>query len=218
MSESSREPLQFLVLSASLRSDSLNGRLARLAASTIEANSVKVDLATMREFDSPSFDADAEKITGMPAGAQAFRERLESSNGFVIVSPEYNASMPGALKNLIDWVSRASPQPFNERQGLLMSASPSMIGGNRGLWSLRVPLEHLGARIYPQMFSLAQAHEAFGDDGLIASDPLQQRFVATIVDFIDLVEAATHYPCVKKEWVEYLGQRPDPFIDRVERS
>ena len=155
MTESSREPLQFLVFSGSLRADSLNSRLARLAAATFESNGVKVDLASMRDFDSPSFDADAEKEAGVPVGAQEFRERLEVANGFVIVSPEYNASMPGALKNLIDWVSRSSPQPFNERQGLLMSASPSMIGGNRGLWSLRMPLEHLGARIYPQMFSLA---------------------------------------------------------------
>ena len=218
MTDIPREPLHFLVFSASMRSGSLNTRLAQLASRIIESSGVKVDQATMREFDAPSFDADAERVSGTPSGATEFRARLERADAFVIVSPEYNASMPGSLKNSIDWVSRASPQPFNERQGLLMSASPSMIGGNRGLWSLRMPLEHLGARIYPQMFSLAQAHQAFTDDGLIASDQLQQRFEALITDFIDLVEAATHYPCVKKEWVEYLGQRPDPFIDRVERS
>jgi hypothetical protein len=91
-----------------------------------------------------------------------------------------------------------------------------MIGGNRGLWALRVPLEHLGARIYPNMFSLAQAHHAFTDEGGISNVQLQERFDANIVSFMDLVEAATHYPCVKKEWVEYLGQQPDPTIDRVE--
>ncbi len=68
--------------------------------------------------------------------------------------------MPGMLKNLIDWTSRFRPQPFDGKHGLLMSASPSMGGGNRGLWALRMPLEHLGARIYPDMFSLAQAHKA----------------------------------------------------------
>ena len=47
------------------------------------------------------------------------------------------------LKNLIDWTSRLRPQPFNGKQGFLLSASPSMAGGNRGLWSLRIPLEHL---------------------------------------------------------------------------
>jgi NAD(P)H-dependent FMN reductase len=187
-----------------------------LAARTINSVGAKVDFATMAEFDAPSFDADVEIDEGLPSGAESFRERLVAADAFVICSPEYNASMPGLLKNAIDWISRYSPQPFNELQGLLISASPSMIGGNRGLWALRVPLEHLSARIYPQMCSLAQAHQAFADDGTIENAQLQERFVATITDFVDLVEAATHYPCIKKEWVEYLGQQPDPLIDRVE--
>src|SRR5881394_2569861 len=54
-------------------------------------------------------------------------------------APEFNGSMPGALKNAIDWVSRFRPQPFNGKHALLLSASPSMAGGNRGLWALRVP-------------------------------------------------------------------------------
>ena len=124
--------------------------------------------------------------------------------------------MPGLLKNVIDWVSRAKPQPFNERHGLLLSASPSMVGGNRGLWSLRVPLEHLGARIYPDMFSLAQAHRAFDESGKIANEQLRERFTATIGKFVDLVEASTHYPCVKRAWVEFLGESPDPEADRVD--
>ena len=152
----------------------------------------------------------------MPSGAHALRRRLEAVNAFVIVSPEYNASMPGVLKNAIDWVSRARPQPFNERHGLLLSASPSMVGGNRGLWSLRVPLEHLGARIYPDMFSLSQAHTAFADTGGIADERLRQRFDDTIASFLDLVEASTHYPCVKRAWVEFLGEPPEPGVDRVD--
>jgi NAD(P)H-dependent FMN reductase len=124
--------------------------------------------------------------------------------------------MPGVLKNTIDWVSRFSPQPFNERQGLLMSASPSMGGGNRGLWALRVPFEHLGARMYPDMFSLAQAHQAFGDDGRLLDPQLQGRLEATISGFTELVEAAKHYPCAKTAWFEYLGAHPDHSFDRVE--
>ncbi len=133
-----------------------------------------------------------------------------------MASPEYNASLPGVLKNAIDWVSRFDPQPFNERHGLLLSASPSMVGGNRGLWALRIPLEHLGARIYPDMFSLAQAHKAFDDEGRIADSRLQGRFDTNITNFMDLVEASKHYPCVKRAWVEYLGERPEPAFDRVQ--
>ena len=83
--------------------------------------------------------------------------------------------MPGVLKNLIDWTSRFRPQPFDGKHGLLMSASPSMGGGNRGLWALRMPLEHLGARIYPDMFSLAQAHKTLVD-GDIEDARLRERF------------------------------------------
>ena len=212
----SREPVRYLVLSASLRVDSLNTRLAQLAAVGIEANGGEVDLASMREFDSPSYDADVQREQGFPAGAELLHLRLEACDAFVVSSPEYNASLPGALKNAIDWVSRYHPQPFNERHGLLLSASPSMVGGNRGLWALRVPFEHLGARIYPDMFSLAQAHSAFTHEGGIANEQLQQRFDANIANFMDLVEAAKHYPCVKRAWVEYLGEHPDPVIDRVQ--
>jgi chromate reductase len=124
--------------------------------------------------------------------------------------------MPGALKNAIDWVSRFRPQPFDEKSGLLLSASPSMVGGNRGAWALRVPFEHLGARIYPDMFSLARAHAAFDGDGRIADQQLQQRFNTNLVNFMDSVEAFKHYPCVKRAWVEYLGEHPEPAIDRVQ--
>lgn len=216
MDERSREPVRFLVFSAALRADSLNVRLAELAARTIEANQGKVDLASMRDFECPSYDADVQDREGFPPGADEFRQRLELCDGFVISSPEYNASMPGVLKNAIDWASRFRPQPFNERYGLLLSASPSMVGGNRGLWALRVPLEHLGARIYPDMFSLAQAHLAFGDDEHIANEQLQERFDINIVNFMDVVEANKHYPCVKRAWVEFLGEHPHPDFDRVQ--
>ena len=212
----SREPVRYLVFSASLRARSLNTQLARLAAVTIEANGGEVDLASMREFDAPSYDADVQEDQGFPPGAELLHRRLEACDGFVVSAPEYNSSMPGALKNAIDWVSRYHPQPFNERHGLLLSASPSMVGGNRGLWALRVPFEHLGARLYPDMFSLAQAHNAFTSEGRIANEQLQERFDANIANFMDLVEAATHYPCVKRAWVEYLGEHPDPVIDRVQ--
>jgi chromate reductase len=212
------EPVRYLIFSASLRADSLNTRLAHLAASTIDSNGGHVDFASMHEFDAPSYDHDAQEQQGFPAGAEMFRGRLERCHAFVVASPEYNSSMPGLLKNAIDWVSRYQPQPFNERHGLLLSASPSMAGGNRGLWTLRIPFEHLGARLYPDMFSLAQAHNAFTSDGRIANDQLQHRFDTNIANFMDLVEAATNYPCVKRAWVEYLGEHPDPLTDRVESA
>ena len=215
---SNRCSIRMLIFGASLRNGSLNDRLAELAAVVAAEKGAEVDRARMADFECPSYDGDVEADEGIPEPARRFSERLTAADAFLIVSPEYNASMPGVLKNAIDWVSRIRPQPLNGRQGLVMSASPSMAGGNRGLWSLRIPLEHLGARVYPDMFSLSQAHQAFGEDGRIANATLQSRFESTIECFIDLVEAAKHYPGLKKQWVEYLGEHPDAAIDRVEHS
>lgn len=210
------EPSRFLVFSASLREDSINTRLAKLAVHVIEKNGGKVDFANMSEFDCPSFNQDLEVNDFHPAGAEEFRKRLLANDAFIVSSPEYNGSMPGLMKNAIDWVSRFRPQPLNEHHALLMSASSSMIGGNRGLWSLRIPFEHLGVRVFPNMFSLAMAHKAFSSEGSIADETLAKRFEENIVAFMSLVEAAKNYPCIKKAWVEFLGEQPDPVIDRVE--
>ena len=214
----SRQPIKVLIFGAALRKNSLNEQLAELAAQAAADNGATVQRASMSEFDCPSYDGDVEREEGIPKGAQEFSRRLTETDAFMISSPEYNAAMPGCLKNAIDWASRIKPQPFNGKQACLLSASPSMTGGNRGLWSLRVPLEHLGARVYPDMFSLAQAHNALADDGRIANEQLHERFENNIANFMDLVEAATHYPCVKRAWVEYLGEQPDPLIDRVEST
>lgn len=216
MAETSSSPtLKVLIFSASRRAGSLNTQLAALAARVAAAHGATVDLASMHDFDVPVYDGDLEGKTGIPPGAQALQRRLLAADAFVISSPEYNASMPGGLKNLIDWTSRFRPQPFDGRHGLVMSASPSLAGGNRGLWALRVPLEHLGARIFPDMFSLSMAHKAMTAEGV--SDPaLNARFDKTIEAFLSLAEAARHYPCIKRAWVEFLGEPPDERADRVD--
>lgn len=159
------DALRVFVLAGSSREDSVNTRLASLVAAQVERSGAVVDLAGIGDFAMPPYDGDAETADGPPVGAATLRERLLAAQALVIASPEYNASVPGVVKNAIDWVSRFRPQPFKDKQTLLVSASPSMIGGNRGLWALRIPLEHLGARVYPDMFSLASAHTAFGDQG-----------------------------------------------------
>jgi chromate reductase, NAD(P)H dehydrogenase (quinone) len=154
-----REPVRYLVFSATLRAESLNTRLARLASQVIAEHGGTVDAATMRDFDCPSYDQDVQSRDGLPAGAKELCRRVEAHD---------------------------------------------------------VPLEHLGAGVFPDMFSLAQAHQAFDANGSIANAELSRRFVSTIGAFMDLVEAAKHYPCVKKAWVEFLGEHPGSVIDRVE--
>lgn len=215
MTLTSTPDLRVLVFAASRRRASLNRKLAALAAEAIRVRGFTVDHAGMEEFDVPPYDGDLEEGQGIPAGAAELKRRLEACDAFVLASPEYNASMPGTIKNLLDWTSRFRPQPFHGVHGLLLSASPSMAGGNRGLWALRVPLEHLGARIFPDMFSLAQAHKALvGDD--IADPALRRRLDDTLEAFLSLAEASKHYACIKRAWVEFLGEPPGEAADRVD--
>ena len=91
-----REPVRFLVFSASLRAGSLNTLLASLARKVIEANGGTVDAAAMSEFDCPSYNQD-EQAKAFPRGAEELRRRIEANDAFVIASPEYNGTPPGLL-------------------------------------------------------------------------------------------------------------------------
>ncbi|MFI0907784.1 NADPH-dependent FMN reductase [Streptomyces sioyaensis] len=210
-------PLRILVLGAALRVASTNAKLASLVARMLTEAGADVDLASLREFDMPLYDGDVEAAHGVPDGALSLRDRLERCDAFVLASPEYNASVPGVVKNAIDWVSRVRPQPFKTKHALLVSASPSLVGGNRGLWALRVPLEHLGTRVYPDMFSLAGAHEGFTEDGQLTDPALQQRLDETVTAFLHLVEADARYVCLQRRWYEFLGDRTGaPVTQRAE--
>jgi len=211
-------PLRVLVLGAALRAGSSNARLASLVARLITETGADVHLAHMRDFPMPLYDGDAEDADGPPRGALALRDRLEWCDAFVISSPEYNASVPGVLKNAIDWVSRIRPQPFKTKNALLVSASPSLVGGNRGLWTLRVPLEHLGTRVYPDMFSLARAYEAFTDDGRLANPETQERLADTVTAFVHFVEADVRYVCLQRRWYEFLGDRTEALVTQRAES
>ncbi|WP_144118637.1 NADPH-dependent FMN reductase [Catellatospora sichuanensis] len=216
MEPDAHRPVRVLTLGGSLRTNSLNRELATLAAQEAARLGAQVRHAQLGDWPLPLYDGDIEETTGIPDAARAFGEVLDGTDAMIIASPEYNASVPAGLKNLIDWTSRLRPQPFSGRHVLLLSASPSMIGGNRGLWALRVPLEHLGARVYPEMFSLAQAHHAFDPSGGLADEELSRRFTANLQGFLELAEAAVNYPCAKQIWIEFLGERPDPVVDRIE--
>jgi NAD(P)H-dependent FMN reductase len=191
--------------------------LASLASGLVAEAGAEVDMASMRDFDMPLYDGDVEAAEGLPAGALALCERIKRCDAFVISSPEYNGSVPGLLKNAIDWVSRVRPQPFKTRHALLLSASPSLIGGNRGLWALRVPLEHLGTRVYPDMFSLPRAHEGFAEDGRLARPEAQERLAEIVSGFMQLVQADVQFVCLQRRWYEFPGDRTDaPVTQRAE--
>ena len=181
--------MRVLVLAASLRGASLNRKLAALAADGLAARGVEVDRADYREFESPIYDGDLEAASGIPAGARAFNDRVKAADAFAISTPEYNFSMPGTLKNLIDWSSRERPIIWKGKPGLLLGASPSRIGAQRSLWAVRVPFESLGAYLYPDMFSLAQADQNLDADGRITDERLRRRLDDVLTGFVRFANA-----------------------------
>ena len=130
----------------------------------------EVDLAEFAEFDVPLYNFDLQQAEGIPRAAQELGRRIQAADGLLIASPEYNFSLPGTLKNLIDWVSRIRPVPLRGKHGLLLAASTGAVGGIRGLWQLRIPLEGLGLILSPDMFALAHADKAFTEAGEL-TDP-----------------------------------------------
>jgi chromate reductase len=183
--------MKVLAFAASLRKDSLNRKLIRIAAEHLKRQGVEVDLADFHEFDMPLYDGDIQDTTGLPAGALEFSKRLKAADALLISSPEYNYSLPGTLKNLIDWVSRERPTiAFRGKTTQLLSASMSPVGGVRGLWQLRIPLEGLGAFVCPDMFALAEADDAFSTDEKSLNDAkLEERLAKMLSSFVHTARA-----------------------------
>jgi chromate reductase len=181
--------LQLLAFAASLRQASLNRKLLQVVTDIVRSAGVFVDLAEFREFDMPLYDADAQARDGLPRGAQELKRRLEAVDGLIIASPEYNNSMPGTLKNAIDWVSRFRPVPFRGKSALLLSTSTGQVGGNRGLWALRVPLEMLGVHVYPEMFSLPQGDKALDAVGSLVDPATRERLGKLIAGYLSAARA-----------------------------
>lgn len=181
-----RSALKLLAFAASLRAGSHNRRLVRLAAGLARTGGAHVDLADFRDFEMPLYDADLQNAAGIPNGARGLGERIAASDGLLLASPEYNYSLPGTLKNAIDWVSRIKPQPLRGRSCFLLAASNGQFGGIRGLWQLRIPLEGLGVVVYPDMYALPWAEKAFGEDGRLCDPERQARLETMLAGYLEL--------------------------------
>ncbi len=181
--------LRLLAFAASLRQASWNRRLLGVTVEVARANGAEVDLAEFREFAMPLYDADLQAAEGIPSGAQLLSARIRAADGILLASPEYNFSMPGTIKNAIDWVSREKPMPLRGKSAMLLSTSPGLVGGNRGLWALRVPLESLGVHVHPDMFSLAQGDKAFDAAGQFTDPVVRERLGKMVQGYLKVAEA-----------------------------
>jgi chromate reductase len=145
--------LNVISICGSLRKKSYNAMLARaLPALAPEGMSIK-PAPSFAEFPIYNFDMQTEK--GIPAAVTALSEAIRAADGVVIVSPEYNFSIPGGLKNAIDWLSRVKDQPFGGKPVAIQSASPGPVGGARMQYHLRQSLNSIDAFILnkPEIFA-----------------------------------------------------------------
>jgi chromate reductase, NAD(P)H dehydrogenase (quinone) len=180
-------PPRILVFGGSLRAESYNQKLASIAAEAARVAGADVTLIALRDFRMPLFDEDLEASEGMPEAAQKLKALFASNDGLIIASPEYNSTITAALKNAIDWVSRATStdeKPLSVLSGksaAILAASPGGFGGARGLTQLRPFLENIRVTVLPDQVTVAKAYEAFDADGNLV-DPVQQAAVIALAE------------------------------------
>jgi chromate reductase, NAD(P)H dehydrogenase (quinone) len=161
--------VKILVIPGSLRTGSLNARLAAVAAHELARAGAEVTRISLSDFSLPIYDGDLQAKSGVPKNAINLKRMIGSHHGVLIVTPEYNASIPPLVKNTIDWVTRVQDpqevrgQVFRGRPFAIAAASNSRLGGSRSLAALRLILSACQAMVIPNQLALSFAGEAYDD-------------------------------------------------------
>lgn len=174
---------RILILAGSTRRDSFNRKLARVAAAAAESAGGQPTLLELADHPLPLYNGDLEAGAGLPDAARRLKDIFIAHDALILVSPEYNSSIPALLKNTLDWVSRPVPEagpnsgylPFQGKPAALMSASPGALGGMRGLRHLRDVLIELRMLVLPEVVSVGAAHQAFDADGRLTEARMAER-------------------------------------------
>jgi chromate reductase len=161
--------IKILVIPASLRTGSLNAKLAAAAVDELVRADADVTRISLGDFPLPIYDGDLENTAGVPKHALNLKRMISAHHGVMIVTPEYNASLPPLLKNALDWVSRVQDgherkgDVFRERPFAIAAASNGRLGGTRCLQALRLVLSACRATVIPNQLTLAFADDAYDD-------------------------------------------------------
>jgi chromate reductase len=176
------EPLHLVVLLGSLRRGSFNAAVARALPALTPAGVTIEPLGSIGGF--PIYDGDVE-TQGIPAAVTAMGEAIDRADGVIVVTPEYNYSIPGGLKNAIDWLSRLKPQPFIDKPVALESASPGMLGGARAQYHLRQTFVMLEARVFnkPEVFVSQVNHKIDAQSGELTDPPTRDVIAKQLAGF-----------------------------------
>jgi len=176
--------VRILAFAGSTRAGSFNKKLVRIAAAGARAAGAEVTVLDLADCPLPLYDGDLEARAGLPDGAARLRRLIADHAGLLISTPEYNGSVPGVLKNAIDWASRPVPgEPplvcFAGKAAALVSASPGALGGARALAHLRQILNVVKVLVIPEQRSVAGARDAFDAAGDL-KDPALRAAVAGV--------------------------------------
>jgi chromate reductase len=161
--------LKILVIPGSLRTGSLNARLAAAAAYEFAQADAEVTRISLGDFPLPIYDGDLQSKSGVPKNAINLKRMIGAHHGVLIVTPEYNSSVPPLIKNTIDWVTRvqdaseARGQVFHETPFAIAAASGGRLGGTRALAALRLILSACHATVIPNQLALSFADQAYDD-------------------------------------------------------
>lgn len=174
--------MRILAISGSLRRDSHNSALLRAAAELLPPGVELVIHDGLKEI--PGYDADELE---RPAAAQRLWEEIEAADGVLISTPEYNHSIPGVLKNALDWISRPlADTPLANKPAAVVGTSTGMFGAVWAQAETRKVLSAIGARVVDTELPVPTADEQFSPDGQL-TDPEIERGLASIID--ELAEA-----------------------------
>src|SRR6201999_1078482 len=161
--------LKILVIPGSLRTGSLNTKLAAVVAHEVAQTDAEVTRISLADFPLPIYDGDLQAKSGVPKNAVNLKRMIGSHHGVLIVTPEYNSSVPALVKNTVDWVSRVQDpqesrgQVFRDRAFAVAAASGNRLGGGRALTALRLILSPCHAHVIPNQLALPFANEAYDD-------------------------------------------------------
>ncbi|GAL97934.1 NAD(P)H-dependent oxidoreductase [Acetobacter tropicalis] len=168
-------PFRFVTLLGSLRKASFNGIVARTLPDLAPEGVTITPLGSISAF--PHYNQDVQD-TDFPAEVLAMADQIRAADGVIIVTPEYNYSVPGVLKNALDWLSRVTPQPFAGKPLAIQTVSPGAIGGARAQYHLRQSLVFLDAFVLnrPEVM-IGQATGKFDTERLELTDQKTRDFL-----------------------------------------
>ena len=164
-----------LVICGSLRKGSYNAALTRALPGLAPPG---MEFVTAPAFETlPLYNADMQEASGFPGPAQDLAAAVRAADGVLFVTPEYNWSMPGVLKNAIDWVSRMKDQPFKEKPVAIQSCSQGPLGGSRMQYHMRMAMTYLSAFTFGTPEVIVSMAQTKFDKDLKLTDETTRNFV-----------------------------------------